>query len=360
MIFVSAAVEVDIMLKRKLRTLLFAAGLAGLLGFSAIAQILPTETTDSGLGGSNVITGTVMSTNGGRLESRATIRLQTMTRGDRVTSTDDRGNFAFRGLVSGDYTIVIDREKDFEPFTQNVSVLQVRGFPGQTYNLNIRLIPKNTSQGKPVVVDASVANLAERGKDLYSKAQDLAKAGDHKGAIEQFELLTSEFPAFMSGFNDLGVEYLRVNDCVKADRAFQAASKIEPEAFAPLLNRGIALVTLKRFATAESVLDHARKINDQSPPLHYFLGQALANLGRFDEAEKELSSAVSTGGPEMKEAHRILAIIYNSRGDRKRAAVELETYLQLAPHTPDAEQLRKTVEQLKGSDAPNTSASKKN
>ena len=51
----------------------------------------------------------------------------------------------------------------------------------------------------------------------------------------------------------------------------------------------------------------------------------------------------------MKEAHRTLAIIYNSRGDKKQAIVELEAYLKLNPTAPDAEQLRKALEQLKSS-----------
>jgi Tfp pilus assembly protein PilF len=72
-------------------------------------------------------------------------------------------------------------------------------------------------------------------------------------------------------------------------------------------------------------------------------------LGRFDEAEKELVSAVKSGGDEMKEAHRYLAIIYSSRGDKKRAASELEIYLRLAQHAPDAEQLRSVMKQLKSS-----------
>jgi Flp pilus assembly protein TadD len=102
------------------------------------------------------------------------------------------------------------------------------------------------------------------------------------------------------------------------------------------MNRGIALVTMKRYADAEPVLRHARKINEQAAVVRYFLGQALANLGRFDEAEKELVAAVKLGGNEMKEAHRILAIIYSSRGDKKQAASELETYLKLSPNARDA------------------------
>ena len=94
--------------------------------------------SDTGLGGVNTISGTVL-LGGARLERHVSVRLQTPTRGDRVVVTDDYGNFAFRGLGSGDYTIVIDKEIDFKPFSQVVSIIQPRGFPPQTYPLSVRL-----------------------------------------------------------------------------------------------------------------------------------------------------------------------------------------------------------------------------
>jgi len=89
--------------------------------------------------------------------------------------------------------------------------------------------------------------------------------------------------------------------------------------------------------------------NKDSAIAHYFLGQALANLGLFDDAEKDLRASVTLGGEDMKEAHRMLAIIYASRGAKKEAADELETYLKLAPSTPDADQLREKIRQLRES-----------
>jgi len=340
------------MSNKKVFTQLFALMFAGFLWIQGTAQILPPGATDSGLGGSNAITGMVLASTGQRLERRVGIRLQTMTKGDRVTTTDEYGNFAFRGLVSGDYTLVIDKEKDFEPFTQTVSILQVRGFPPQTYNVSIRLTSKVTTQPKPSVVDAALAALPERGRTLFTKSRDLAGAGNYVEATEQLILLTTEFPTFMFGFNELGVQHFRLNQLEKADAAFQAAIKLDPQAFAPQMNRGMTLVEMKRYADAEPVLRSAQKLDEQSGVAHYFLGQALANLGKFDEAEKELTAAISLGGPEMKEAHRILAIIYSSKGNKKRAASELETYLQLAPQTKDAEDLRKVIQQLKGESAP--------
>lgn len=313
----------------------------------ALAQFVPNEATDSGLGGSNSVTGTVQ-TASGRLTRRIVVRLTTMTRGDRIASTDDNGNFSFRGLTSGDYSIVIDKEKDFEPFTQTFTIIQLRGSPPQVYTVNVRLKHKASSEPKPGLLDVATANLPERGRTLYTKAQELARVGDHKGSAEQLMLLTTEFPDFMLGFNELGVSYLRQNELEKAEAAFLAAIKIEPEAYQPLMNRGIVLVTMKRFAEAESVLRSAVKAREDSAVARYFLGQAVANLGRFDEAEQELSSAIKLGGDEMKEAHRLLAIIYSAKGDKKRAAGELETYLRLAPTAPDADQIRKVILQFKG------------
>jgi len=75
---------------------------------------------------------------------------------------------------------------------------------------------------------------------------------------------------------------------------------------------------------------------------------AKCNCRERNEAEKGLVSAASLGGDEMREAHRILAIIYSVRGDKKRQLNELETYLRLAPKSPDAEQIRQVISQLKG------------
>jgi tetratricopeptide (TPR) repeat protein len=317
--------------------------------FAARAQIVPGEGMDSGLGGANIISGTVY-TDTGRVSTRITIRLTTMMRGDRVGTTDDRGNFVFRGLPAGTYTIVIDKEKDFEPFTQAVDIIQFRGSPPQTYTLSVRLKLKPGTLQKPAVLDASLATLPQAGRELFQKAQDLAKTGDNVGAIEQLLLLTTQFPNFMLGFNELGVEYLKTGQLEKADAALQTAVKLSPDAFGPQMNRGMVLVSLKKYEEAEPVLRNAKTMNDQSGAAHYFLGQALANLGKFDEAEKELTKAISMGGKEMMEAHRILAIIYSSKGDKKRAAVEIETYLKINPSAPDADQLRKALQQMKAQD----------
>lgn len=321
------------------------------------AQIIPqgSGSTDTGLGGSNTIGGSILLSTGQRAARRISVRLQSMTKGDRITTSDDYGNFVFRGLPSGDYTIVIDKEKEFEPFVQSVSVIQPRGMPPQNYNLSVRLIPKPGTVGPPGVINADLANVPKRALDMYNKAQELSNLGDHAGAILELQNAIGEYAQFMLAYNEVGVQYMKLNNYQKADEALQSALKINPKAFMPLLNRGIVLVTLKRYAEAEPLIREVVKMKSDVAVGHYFLGQTLAYLGHFDEAEKELLKAIELGGKDMKEAHRLLAIIYSSRGDKTKTVAELETYLQLNPTTPDAEQLRNVIKKNKGEQTTATS-----
>lgn len=339
------------MLERKilgpLSIVLFA--LSCVIPVTAQAVVTPPGATETGLGGGNAITGMILLSNGQRLQRRIAIRLQTMTKGDRVAATDEYGTFAFRGLVSGEYRLVIDKEEEFEPYSGSVEIRQFQGFPPQLYTLNIRLEFKGRAAAKPGVLSADFANVPRRALEFYNKALQQSQAGKNKDAIVQLKQAIAEYADFMLAFNELGVQYLRLGELEKAEESLRLALKIKPDAFEPLMNHGIALVRLKRFGEAEPELRAAIRQKDQSAVGHFYLGRALAYLQRYDEAEQELNLAIQLGGSEMKEAHRYLAGIYNARGDKKRAISELETYLKLAPNSKDADHLRQLIRELRGS-----------
>lgn len=315
--------------------------------FSQISGISDSE-SQTNLGGNNSIIGTVFGPSGRPLEQRVRIRLSTMTRGDRVFTSNEKGAFAFRGLPSGSYTITIDREVEYKPYTTSVDVVQIRGGGNPTptvVTLNIRLEYKD--RNKAGIVDSTLLSIPEKARTHYSNGIEESKKGNRQAAIEEFKQAIAEHPSFTLAFNELGVQYLKLNRVEEADQAFQNALKIDPDSFPALTNRGLANIMMKRYGEAVPILRKALKKNDQSAVCHYLLGQALANLGLFDEAEKELVVSLKLGKEQMKEAHRILAIIYSSRGVKKKAAKELETYLQLAPDTPDAALIKEMIRRLK-------------
>jgi Flp pilus assembly protein TadD len=312
----------------------------------AMAQFIPPGPADTGLGGINSITGMVLVSSGGRIQRNIAIRLETMTSGDRVVFTDENGNFSFRGLPPGDYTLRIEKEKEYEPFAQVVSVVQPRGFGPQSYNVSIRLKPKAGSTGKAGVVDVGLAGVPKDALDLFNKAAQLAKSGDRVGAIDHLQRAIKAHPQFVQARSELGVQYLKVGQLEKADAALAAALELQPDSYTVMFNRGIVLFHLKRFADAVPLWKEVVKIKEQDAAGHYYLGQSLANIGKFVEAEKELLQALELGGDEMVEARRLLAIIYVHSGDNQRAAAQLERYLKVNPKAGDAEQLQKTLKRL--------------
>ena len=312
-----------------------------------------TETTNTRLGGNNFIVGTVFSPEGMPITRRMNMRLSSPTWGDISATTDDRGKFVFSGVGSGVYTIVIDSEKEFEPVTQQVEIVRRRSTVPETYSMTIRLrfVEKAKSE-KPSVISATNAGVPKRAMGIYENASKLAEAKDYKGAIEQLKLAVAEYPAFVNALNQIGVLYLRLNELEKADEALQAALKIKPDAYDPLINRSIALFRLERFKDAEVVLRKTLKTKAESSVAYYYLGRTLNKMGRNDEAEGAYLTCLTMSPGEFNEAHRLLAVIYLDRGAPQLVVEELETYLRLVPKAPDASNLQRVIDQIKRSSPP--------
>ncbi|PYS87751.1 MAG: hypothetical protein DMF62_11350 [Acidobacteria bacterium] len=306
------------------------------------------ESTRTDFNGKNYILGTVIFPSGLQVNSRIRIRLSSLTYGEVITTTDDRGRFNFTKIRNGTYTVTVDGEEEFETTSEQIEVALPPSAHSETFNITLRLMAKRSQLKKPAVVSAENAGVPKNALALYQKAQELSKAGDHRAAIEQLELAVEAYPLFMIALTEKGVQYAMLNELDRADEALQAALKLKPDAFEPLVNRGIILVRMKRYDDAEILLRNAVKAKEFSAVAHLFLGRALAAQKKYEDAEKELNISISIDAGEMKEAHRILSSVYLERGDYKLAAQELEIYLQLNPHAPDAEGLRKTLEQLKG------------
>ncbi len=317
---------------------------AGNLGSAQISGGL-NETTNSNMGGNHYIVGTVFWPSGKPVNTRLRLKLVSITRGEVLAMTDDSGRFVFSRVGVGSYSIIIDREEDFDAVTQFVDVEPNR--TSQTYSVSIRLTDKSKPSIKPGVVDTKTASIPKRAVELYEKAVKLSAEKDHRGAIEQLRLAVAEHQNYADAYNEMGVQYMRINELEKATEALDAALKIKPDAFEPLLNKGIALFRLARNGDAESPLRSAIEVKRDSALAHYYLGRCLTGLERFDDAEKELNTSIKLGGGEMNEAHRMLANLFITKGDDSRAVEELELYLKLVPQAPDAGKLREVIRQLK-------------
>lgn len=314
-------------------------------GQSIVAQDTMEETVTP-FRGRHSISGMVFSAEGRPLNKPIRIKLAASLGSEVITMTSDEGKFTFSRLPNGSYTISIDEDRDHGAASTSIDIYASADDPPQELMVTLQLEPKK-GPGKPAVVDANTAGVPKAARVFYEKAQEIAKTGDHKGAIVLLEKAVAEYPAFLAAYEDLGVEYMLTNDLAKADTALAGALKIKPDAFQALINRGVVLMRLNRPGEAEPLLEQATKVNAGSAIAFYHLGRAELALKLLDGAEAALRTSLRIDEKGMNEAHRTLAKVYIDKFQDANAADELEAYLRNDPKAPDADQLRKAIEQLR-------------
>ena len=307
------------------------------------------ETDDLGTGGRHTIQGRLYMPSGRTLERRLRVRLSSVRGGENSTLTDDNGAFTFRRLSVGIYTVTVEGGREFETATETVDIIEGPRRDPLVFTVQIRLDAKRAerSDARPGVVNA--APVPKEAADLYEQAVAAGRSGDHKAAVEHLKRAVERHPSFPLALNELGVQYIALNELVKAAEALRAAVRLVPNEPNLRVNYGILLMRQKKYAEAEAELGRAAALDETHAVARLQRGRALIRLGRDAEAERELQHAVRLGGerPENALAYRFLGALYNERGDNARAAAALEVYLRLAPRADDAEQVRAILAGLK-------------
>lgn len=297
----------------------------------------------SAASGNNVIQGRVYFPSESKEGKRVKVRLTSNDLMDQATSTDEDGAFIFNGLPAGHYTIAVEGGKEYDTYTEPVSIDREASTGGRIMNLSINLRPKGTA--------AAFNKIPKAARDLYAKGQATAAKGDSKKAVEQFNGAIALYPEFGPALYEMGVQYLKLGELDKAAEALKGALKLDPNETSPRLSYGIVLLQQKKYAEAETELRAVLKKNDNLPTAHMYLGIALVSRKQLDEAEKELLRAVSFKSTEVNMAHRFLGGLYWEKRDYPRAADALETYLKLVPKAADAERIRVTIKELRAKKA---------
>ena len=310
----------------------------------------------TGTGGRHSIQGRIFFPSGRRTDVRLKVKLENFQSGELSVLSDSNGNFVFRGLDPGSYTVVVDAGEDYEIAREPVFIdtdgnNSRRGITlppvSRLYTVQISLQLKREGAAKASVINATLAAVPDGARDLYKKAIESSQAGDTNKAIEQLKAAIASYPNFPIALNELGVQYLKLGQVEKASEVLTQAVKLAPDDFVPRLNLGITLLNQRKFDEAEEHLRVAVNKNSSAPTAHMYLGITLAVQRKLDEGEKELGLAIASNYFEVPLAHRYLAGIFVERREFSRAAAELESYLKLVPKAPDAEVLQHKIKEYR-------------
>jgi tetratricopeptide (TPR) repeat protein len=212
--------------------------------------------------------------------------------------------------------------------------------------VHITLKLKSSTSKPPGVVNAALAGIPKPALDLFQQALASAQDGNHKKSVEQLKQSLELAPQFVQALNELGMQYLQLNELERAADSVRKAIKLAPDAFLLRLNHGLILLQQKKYADAEAELKLALAKNEASALAHEYRGRALIGLQNLDDAEKELRRAIELGGDLAANAHRYLGALYMQRGEDARAITELKEYLRLQPNVKDATQIKQIIKDL--------------
>lgn len=307
-----------------------------------------------GNGGIHTIQGRIYLPNGRTVDRPLKVKLESLAFATDTVYSDHNGFFAFRSLVPGNYTVVVDAGEAFAPAREAILIEGALQTPvGSTSSPKTMTVPIHLQIAQSVrlrneVIDSKLADVPKAALEHFRRAVELSSSSKSDEAIREFREALSYFPSFTPCYVEMGKTYLKINKLDEAINSLQTALKYEPNDFDARLNLGIALLNGRRFDDAEKELVTAAYINRSAVTPHYYIGVMYIEKKDLDIAQKALETAKElTGDKSFPLLHKYLGGVYIAKDMEKPAARELEMYLEQDPNARDADRIRKTISELK-------------
>jgi tetratricopeptide (TPR) repeat protein len=317
------------------------------LAVVSFAQEVPLEIARGPDPTNAMIEGRILLPSGQSANFNVKITLSEMHRPLVTLYTNKHAEFRFQNLREGEYYVLaIADEKIYEPVTQRVWLGR-----SLTYQLTITLRKKGeaakSKAGAQVVSAAEIDRAAPpAARKEYNQAVRLAGKGDMRQAVERFQRAITIYPDYLEARNDLGAQFLKLKRFDEAAEQFSIVLEKNPRYFNSRFNLGLVLIERMDYAAAIAQLNLAVAIDSARPAPRLWLGVALMQTGDLPGAERELSRALITGGPNFIAAHYYLAQVYLRRGDSAEASRALKAYLEGSPKGEYADDARLLLKKL--------------
>jgi tetratricopeptide (TPR) repeat protein len=151
-------------------------------------------------------------------------------------------------------------------------------------------------------------------------------------AVEKLKKALELDPAFVKGYDNLGLCYEGLGNLEEAKKSYEKANELNRQQLShsawPPLNYGTLLLKSGRYEEAEALLREALGYDEKLAETRFQLGNVLEKEKKFKEAIEELSAA-ATLDPSYPEPHYALARIYRNMGDNKRAEAAVQDFQRL-------------------------------
>ena len=268
------------------------------------------------------------------------------------TKTNGAGRYFFSRIGAGTYKVRVRAfETTYAEQTQEVEIINVtrRLSDGNTITtgresvqLDFYLKPKAQNLGVGGVVFAQAVPEAAR-KTYEQGVADLRENREASG-LQAIKRSIELFPEYYVALDRLGNEYIARKHYLAAAILLTQAVKVNQRAASSYYSLGYSLYNLNRKRDAVESLKRAVNLNVDSINAPILLGRTLREVGKYDEAERQLKRAKELAKGTAPEVHWQLALLYGNNLKRyTEAAAELELFLKAQPESRDTESIRRLI-----------------
>lgn len=322
--------------------------------FGLLLTPAQSRVNSSGNGGMHTIQGRVYLPNGKTLDSSIKVELQSNNDAAMSVFTDVNGGFAFRSLMPGNYSVVVNAGEGFETVREYITIdtdvqgtVRITPIP-KTFTIPIYLQMKRGVVLRNEVINAKWSAIPKATLDQFRRGVELESENKDAEAEAAFRKAVEQSPNFAPAYTQLGKLALKQGNLEKSIDSSKQAIRYDDADFDAHLNLGIALLNLKKYDEAEPELVAAAYINRAAVTPHYYLGVVFVMKNDLNVAQKAFETAKDlNGGKSLPNIHKFLGRIYMRKDMNKEAIHELETYLKLAPKALDADKVRKDISDIK-------------
>jgi tetratricopeptide (TPR) repeat protein len=315
--------------------------------------------------GGHTLQGKVIAPNGGPPPQSVRVTLTYGGRPMYETFTDAGGHFSFSGLARGTYELTAEGDDLSFETTRVTAELTAFGAAPQLFTQDIQLRPlRGKSIGPAAVVNAFVQDVPKPAAQAFEQAQKLEHEGKRPEAIIKIREALRIFPAFFEAHLALGNYFVKDGLFKEAIDELDRAREINPNDDRLYQSFGLIMIAQQNYRMAFAVLNEAARLNPKNPANPYMNGVAHIEYAALidpsqsesarkdrdkalDDAERFLLNAGDLSGHKLADVHLQLARIYEKRGDRARAANELEEYLKKSPDAKNAQAIREAIRKLR-------------
>lgn len=276
------------------------------------------------------------------------------------TIANNEGDFFFGNLSDTSYVVTVSAP-DYNPASERVEFVRSvgPGEPGETRAIELTL----TGRGgvRPPRAGLNFAqNVPRAARDAYESSLKLAKEGRAPESLAALREAIRVFPDYFDARFLLAGEYVKQGKLPEAILELNEAQRINPKDDRVWHAFGGVLMQQRKYAVAARVFAEAARLSPSDP--QYLLLQATALIEQaasidpakaeernyaFAEAEKSLARADEVSGRKLAAVHLQRARLYERRGERARAADELERYLRQSPELKNAAAIRDAIKTLR-------------